>query len=43
MPPSSKVEYLLTEFGKILIPILNEVALWGRKLAAEKGTIVDVL
>ena len=42
LKPPLKVEYSLTEFGKTLIPILNEVALWGRKLAEEKGKLVEI-
>ena len=41
--PPLKVEYSITEFGKTLIPILNEVAKWGRNLAEEKGKLVTVL
>ncbi|HLF36092.1 MAG TPA: winged helix-turn-helix transcriptional regulator [Cyclobacteriaceae bacterium] len=39
VPP--KVEYYLTEFGKTLIPMLEEIAKWGRGLAESKGKIVD--
>ena len=39
VPP--KVEYFLTDFGKSLIPMLDEIALWGRKLAQSKGKMVD--
>jgi DNA-binding HxlR family transcriptional regulator len=39
IPP--KVEYYLTDFGKTLIPMLEEIALWGRNLATEKGKTVD--
>ena len=38
--PPLKVEYSLTDFGKTLIPLLNEIALWGRKTGCEKGKIV---
>lgn len=40
VPP--RVEYRLTEFGKTLIPILEEVAKWGRQLAETEGEIVEV-
>jgi DNA-binding HxlR family transcriptional regulator len=30
--PPVKVEYLLTEFGKLLIPVLNAIAKWVRDL-----------
>jgi DNA-binding HxlR family transcriptional regulator len=40
VPP--KVEYSLTEFGKTLIPLLEEIARWGRKLGDEKGVVVEV-
>jgi DNA-binding HxlR family transcriptional regulator len=39
IPP--KVEYYLTDFGKTLIPMLEEIALWGRNLARTKGKMVD--
>ena len=38
--PPLKVEYSLTDFGKSLIPLLNEIANWGRKTGSEKGKIV---
>lgn len=39
VPP--RVEYYLTDFGKTLIPMLEEIARWGRGLAENKGKIVD--
>jgi len=39
VPP--KVEYYLTDFGKTLIPMLEEIAKWGRGLAESKGRMVD--
>lgn len=39
IPP--RVEYFLTDFGKSLIPMLEEIALWGRNLAQKKGKTVD--
>ena len=39
VPP--KVEYYLTDFGKTLIPMLEEIARWGRGLAETKGKMVD--
>ena len=39
VPP--KVEYFLTDFGKSLVPMLEEIARWGRNLAESKGKIVD--
>lgn len=39
IPP--KVEYSLTDFGKTLIPMLDEIAKWGRGLAEAKGKMVD--
>lgn len=39
VPP--RVEYYLTDFGKTLIPMLEEIARWGRSLAESKGKIVD--
>jgi DNA-binding HxlR family transcriptional regulator len=39
VPP--KVEYYLTDFGKTLIPMLEEIAKWGRGLAQSKGKMVD--
>jgi DNA-binding HxlR family transcriptional regulator len=40
--PPLKVEYALTEFGQSLIPLLNEIANWGRKTGNEKGKMVRV-
>jgi len=37
-----RVEYSLTEFGKTLIPILNEIAKWGRNLGETKGKLKEV-
>jgi DNA-binding HxlR family transcriptional regulator len=39
VPP--KVEYFLTDFGKSLIPMLEEIASWGRTLAESKGKVID--
>ncbi len=35
--PPLKVEYSLTEFGQMLIPVLNSIAKWGRDLASTQG------
>jgi DNA-binding HxlR family transcriptional regulator len=40
--PPLKVEYALTEFGQSLIPLLNEIASWGRKTGNEKGKMVRI-
>jgi DNA-binding HxlR family transcriptional regulator len=39
VPP--KVEYYLTDFGKTLIPMLEEIAKWGRALAKTRGRMID--
>jgi DNA-binding HxlR family transcriptional regulator len=39
VPP--RVEYFLTDFGRTLIPTLEEIARWGRTLAQAKGKMVD--
>lgn len=39
VPP--RVEYYLTDFGKSLIPMLEEIAKWGRGLAERKGKMID--
>jgi DNA-binding HxlR family transcriptional regulator len=39
VPP--KVEYYLTDFGKTLIPMLEQIAKWGRGLAETKGKMID--
>ncbi len=39
VPP--RVEYYLTDFGKTLIPMLEEIAKWGRGLAQAKGKMVE--
>jgi DNA-binding HxlR family transcriptional regulator len=38
VPP--RVEYELTEFGKTLIPMLEEIAKWGRELGVKEGELV---
>jgi DNA-binding HxlR family transcriptional regulator len=39
VPP--RVEYYLTDFGKTLVPMLEEIAKWGRGLAESKGKMID--
>lgn len=39
VPP--KVEYYLTDFGKTLIPMLEEIAKWGRNIGQTKGKMID--
>lgn len=39
VPP--RVEYSLTFFGKTLIPMLEEIAKWGRMQAESKGKLID--
>ena len=38
IPP--RVEYALTDFGKTLIPALDEIARWGRAVAEKRGKLV---
>ncbi len=40
--PPLKVEYSLTDFGKSLIPLLNEIASWGRQTGQQKGKVVKI-
>lgn len=40
--PPIRVEYSLTDFGKTLIPMLDEIAKWGRELGEQKGEVVDL-
>lgn len=40
VPP--KVEYYLTEEGKTLLPLLEEMAKWGRKKGKTDGEVVEV-
>ncbi|SRR5680860_658226 len=40
--PPLKVEYSLTDYGKTLVPVLEEIAKWGRKTAQEKGNIIKI-
>jgi DNA-binding HxlR family transcriptional regulator len=35
-----RVEYELTDFGKTLIPVLEEIALWGRTLSEQEGELM---
>lgn len=37
--PPLVVEYSLTEFGKTLIPILQAISNWGKKMASENGKV----
>lgn len=39
VPP--RVEYYLTDFGKTLIPMLEEISKWGRALAESKGKLIE--
>lgn len=41
VPP--RVEYSMTEEGKTLIPVLEEIALWGRTKANKDGIIQEVV
>jgi DNA-binding HxlR family transcriptional regulator len=38
VPP--RVEYELTAFGKTMIPMLEQIALWGRNLSETEGELV---
>jgi DNA-binding HxlR family transcriptional regulator len=38
VPP--RVEYELTDFGRTLIPMLEEIALWGRNLGEKEGELM---
>jgi len=40
--PPIRVEYSLTEFGKSLVPVINTIASWGRKLGESRGKIIDL-
>jgi DNA-binding HxlR family transcriptional regulator len=37
VPP--RVEYEMTDFGRTLIPMLEEIALWGRTLGEKEGEL----
>jgi DNA-binding HxlR family transcriptional regulator len=37
VPP--RVEYEMTDFGRTLIPMLEEIALWGRNLGEKEGEL----
>ncbi|AUC81405.1 helix-turn-helix domain-containing protein [Lacinutrix sp. Bg11-31] len=39
--PPLKVEYALTPFGESLAPVLISIADWGKKVADEKGEIIE--
>ena len=39
VPP--KVEYCLTEEGKSLIPLLEEMASWGREKGGKSGKLIE--
>ena len=38
-----RVEYSMTEFGKTLIPVLEEIARWGKQLGEMKGKLEPVI
>ena len=40
VPP--RVEYALTEEGKLLLPVLEDLAAWGRRTAEIRGKIEEV-
>ena len=40
VPP--RVEYALTPHGRTLIPLLEEIAKWGRMMGKKHGTIEKV-
>ena len=40
--PPLRVEYSLTEFGDSCIPMLNEIAKWGRMVAKTKGKTIEL-
>jgi DNA-binding HxlR family transcriptional regulator len=40
VPP--RVEYQLTAEGRTLLPLLEEIAKWGRKMGAKHGTVEAV-
>jgi DNA-binding HxlR family transcriptional regulator len=39
IPP--RVEYELTDFGKTMIPMLEQIALWGGNLGRSEGELMD--
>jgi DNA-binding HxlR family transcriptional regulator len=39
VPP--RVEYELTDFGRTLVPMLEEIAKWGRHLGHTEGQVVN--
>ena len=39
IPP--RVEYELTDFGKTMIPMLEEIAKWGRELGVKEGQLIN--
>lgn len=40
--PPLKVEYSLTDFGQSCMPLLREIALWGRAISKTKGQLVEI-
>ena len=40
--PPLKVEYQLTDFGKTLIPALEAIADWGRKVGEQEGNLLEI-
>jgi DNA-binding HxlR family transcriptional regulator len=40
MPPS--VRYSISEYGMTLVPVLEEICMWGRKHLARQGTACEL-
>jgi DNA-binding HxlR family transcriptional regulator len=36
-----RVEYSMTDFGRTLLPVLDAIAKWGRKMGDEHGTVEE--
>lgn len=41
--PPLRVEYSLTDFGRSLKPLIESIAMWGRKVAEEKARIMPAV
>ncbi|PWL37529.1 transcriptional regulator [Flagellimonas aquimarina] len=41
LKPPIRVEYSLTEFGKSLIHVIDNINDWGKELGSEKGTLIE--
>ncbi|GAA4807678.1 helix-turn-helix domain-containing protein [Olivibacter ginsenosidimutans] len=40
--PPIRVEYMLSAFGRTIIPVIDAIAKWGRELGERNGVLVNI-